>query len=134
VLGEDSDGSRLARLPDRDAPVFAARGKASVRQARNGVHRAVVEAKDGIGRAGLDGPQNRRLIEAAGNRRPAVRRDRDRAHGPAVPAQLGKHRSRREEDNDGEQERAREERHDKLSGFPAAARDAPEGFLRPLVL
>src|SRR5947209_16182357 len=77
----------FACFPDRDSSVFAGGDEARVRHRGHGIHRAVVEAQNGHGRACLDVPDDRRLIEAAGNRRGAIRRDRERPHRAAVPAE-----------------------------------------------
>ena len=47
---------------------------------------------DGERHALIDGPQDRRLVEAAREREPPVRRDRQRPHGTAMTAHLGQRR------------------------------------------
>ena len=78
----------LARLPQRDAAVLAPGGEAPVGERRRGVHGAVMEAQHGERRPLIQGPQDRRLVEASRQREPPVRRYRDRPHRPAMAAEL----------------------------------------------
>ena len=79
--------------PQRDAPIRAARHCAPVAQQRDRVHGVVVEAQHLLGGIARQRPTNRRAIEAAGDRFHAVGRHRDRAHRPAMAAQLRVRRS-----------------------------------------
>ena len=81
-------GLLLAVAPDRDAPVRACRDGAAVSQQRDRVHGIVVEAQHLLGGVARERPADRGRIEAAGERRRAVGRNRDRAHRSAMAAQL----------------------------------------------
>ena len=63
-------------------------GGAAVGQQRHRVHRAVVEAQHLGGGVLLQRPADGGRVEAAGQRRLAVGRDRERPHRPAMAAQL----------------------------------------------
>jgi hypothetical protein len=77
VFGEDLDRLGAAGPEYRDAAILAGCREAIVRQRSDRVDRRVVKADHRAGRAGLDIPDDRRPIKAAGNRQPAVGRDRE---------------------------------------------------------
>ena len=79
---------RLAGLPDGDARILAAGGDAAVAEEDGRIHRAVVKPQHLLRAVALQRPADRRRVEAARDRRPAIGCDRERAHRPAVPAQL----------------------------------------------
>jgi hypothetical protein len=106
VPREHQRGLRLARLPDRDARVFAAGHDPAVRKKGDRVDRALMEAQHLLGRVPLQRPADHRGVEAAGERLRPVRRNRERADRPAMAAQLrlrplGCHRRKQHEDNEG---------------------------------
>jgi hypothetical protein len=117
---DDPLGLGLARAPERDPAVLAASREAPVRQGRDGVHGARVEAQHGERRDTVDRPQDRRLVEGSRQREAAVRRDRDGPHRPAMAPELGRRRQAREA---GEQRRD-EPRHGAARVKPRRARIA----------
>jgi len=71
-----------------DPPVLAGGRVAAVPQDGHRIDRAVMEAKHLLGRIAGQRPSDGRTVEARRNRAGAVRRDRNRAHRPAMTAQL----------------------------------------------
>ena len=83
--------------PQGDAPVLRGAGEAPVRQRRDGVHGAVVDAQDGERSAGVEPPDDGGLIEAAGDGEPPVAGHGQRPHRPAMAAHLRRCRAGEEE-------------------------------------
>ena len=82
-------GCRLARLPDRDARILAAGDDAAVRAGSATAFTAPSWKRSTCSAAlRVQRPADRRGVEAAGDRGRAVGRDRERAHRPAMAAQL----------------------------------------------
>ena len=85
---EDDLRLRFAGLPDRDARVRAAGGDTSIREKRNGINSAAVEAQDLQSSVALQRPEDCGGIETAGYRRRAVGRNSECPHWTAVTSQL----------------------------------------------
>jgi hypothetical protein len=88
MSSQDRIGLRPPGRPDRDPAILAAGDHPPVGQKRHRVHRALVETQNLRGGILRQRPPDRRGVEAARQRRLAVRRDRQRANRAAVAAQL----------------------------------------------
>ncbi len=90
-------GLGASDAPERDPAILAAAGEAPVRQGRDGVDRALVEAQHGLGRAFAQTPEDDRLVEGAADGERPVVADGEGAHRAAMAAQLLRSGGRREE-------------------------------------
>ena len=98
VRGQNSDRLPSARRIDRNAAILAGGRKSVAGQSEDGINRAIVKAEHRASRAGVEIPQDRGLIEAAGNGAPPIRQYSERAHRPAMAAQLRESSIRDEQD------------------------------------
>jgi hypothetical protein len=88
VAVEHGRGTVGARRPQGDVAILAGGGDAAVGEDRDGVDRALVEPHHLLGGIARERPADRGLVEAARDRGLAVGRDHERAHRPAMAAQL----------------------------------------------
>jgi hypothetical protein len=82
--------------PDGDASVLPRGHETPTIERQRRIHGAVMDPEHGHGFAALERPQDRRTVEASGNRDPAIGSDREGADRAAMSAQclLGEGRGR----------------------------------------
>src|SRR5262249_29778337 len=83
---------RLAGGPDRDMSVRSRCYNASVLEIGDGIHRAIMKAKNLLGSIAGQRPADRRCVEASRDRMGPVGRDGQGLHRTAVTAQLSMRR------------------------------------------